>query len=243
MKLSISKGELLQALGRIQAIVEKRNSMPILANVPASRQAETRQDSSSPPPTSRSAFADRTRPRSRRRRVVSRSRLKKLFEIVRELPDDEVHPVVHTELLSRDPLRARSLHPGRDGARGVSDASRVFSPGTNWSPSRQPCLSSMIERTMYAASLDETRYNLNGVYLEVLEDDGQDPHGGHRRPPAGHVSTGPRARSRRALERGDHPPQGPRRAEAAGRRGRRRRDRARVRGQQRSGAQGRMSRS
>jgi DNA polymerase-3 subunit beta len=26
----------------------------------------------------------------------------------------------------------------------------------------------MIERTMYAASLDETRYNLNGVYFEVL---------------------------------------------------------------------------
>ncbi|MEZ4290226.1 MAG: hypothetical protein R3E53_06660 [Myxococcota bacterium] len=31
-------------------------------------------------------------------------------------------------------------------------------------------LSAMIERTMYAASVDETRYNLNGVYLEVLGD-------------------------------------------------------------------------
>jgi DNA polymerase-3 subunit beta len=31
----------------------------------------------------------------------------------------------------------------------------------------------MIERTMYAASVDETRYNLNGVYLEVLEESGQ----------------------------------------------------------------------
>ena len=29
-------------------------------------------------------------------------------------------------------------------------------------------LSQMIERTMYAASLDETRYNLNGVYFEVI---------------------------------------------------------------------------
>ena len=33
MKLSIEKPELLRGLGRIQAIVEKRNSMPILANV------------------------------------------------------------------------------------------------------------------------------------------------------------------------------------------------------------------
>jgi DNA polymerase-3 subunit beta len=31
----------------------------------------------------------------------------------------------------------------------------------------------MIERTAYAASVDETRYNLNGVYLEVLSETGQ----------------------------------------------------------------------
>ena len=31
----------------------------------------------------------------------------------------------------------------------------------------------MIECTMYAASVDETRYNLNGVYLEVLGDSGE----------------------------------------------------------------------
>ena len=28
----------------------------------------------------------------------------------------------------------------------------------------------MIERTMYSASVDETRYNLNGVYFEVLKE-------------------------------------------------------------------------
>ena len=33
MKLSIDKSELQRGLARIQAIVEKRNSMPILANV------------------------------------------------------------------------------------------------------------------------------------------------------------------------------------------------------------------
>lgn len=31
----------------------------------------------------------------------------------------------------------------------------------------------MIERTMYAASLDETRYNLNGVYFEVVPAEGK----------------------------------------------------------------------
>jgi hypothetical protein len=31
----------------------------------------------------------------------------------------------------------------------------------------------MIERTMYAASTDETRYNLNGVYVERLAETGK----------------------------------------------------------------------
>ncbi len=34
-------------------------------------------------------------------------------------------------------------------------------------------LSQMIERTMYATSTDETRYNLNGVYLELLGEAGK----------------------------------------------------------------------
>jgi DNA polymerase-3 subunit beta len=35
-------------------------------------------------------------------------------------------------------------------------------------------LSQMIEQTMYAASVDETRYNLNGVYLEVIDGERSD---------------------------------------------------------------------
>jgi DNA polymerase-3 subunit beta len=35
-------------------------------------------------------------------------------------------------------------------------------------PVQAVLLRTMIERTMYATSLDETRYNLNGVYFEVL---------------------------------------------------------------------------
>jgi DNA polymerase-3 subunit beta len=34
-------------------------------------------------------------------------------------------------------------------------------------------LGQMIERTMYAASADETRYNLNGVFVEFLPDTGK----------------------------------------------------------------------
>jgi DNA polymerase-3 subunit beta len=47
-----------------------------------------------------------------------------------------------------------------------------FSPG-QMVKLQAAVLSSMIDRTMYATSLDETRYNLNGVYFEVLKDVGK----------------------------------------------------------------------
>ena len=89
---------------------------------------------------------------------------------------------------------------------------------------------------MYAASSDETRYNLNGVFFERLAGLRQAAHGRHRRtspracrPHARHRDRGPRARC-------DHSAQGARRAEAPRRRRGRRRGRARLRGQQRARA-------
>jgi DNA polymerase-3 subunit beta len=47
-----------------------------------------------------------------------------------------------------------------------------FSSGKT-TPVQALFLSEMIERTVYAASADETRYNLNGVYVERLADSGK----------------------------------------------------------------------
>ena len=91
MKLSIEKNELLTPLSRVQAVIEKRNSMPILANVLL--HARTEDDRQ----TLQFSATDLE--------VGIRSVLtveveipgsltvaaKKFFEIVRELPEEKVH--------------------------------------------------------------------------------------------------------------------------------------------------------
>lgn len=164
MKLSIPKPDLQRALGRIQAIVERRNSMPILANVlldarkeengallVAATDLEVGIRSSSP--------AKVTKPGAL---TVS---ARKLYDIVRELPDEAVGlQATANSYLEIQSGRARF---------SLAGASAEEYPSLPEFPSdrlvRLPAavLSVMIERTIYAASVDETRYNLNGAFIEV----------------------------------------------------------------------------
>jgi DNA polymerase-3 subunit beta len=172
MKLSISKGELLTGLSRLQGIVEKRNSMPILANVLIS--ATVKGDE--PAQLQLAATDLEVGIQSSHEAKVKKAggvtvSAKKLFEIVRELPDEDIH-----------------LEAAANGYLNIKCARSAFTlAGTSTEeyptlPSFTPektasvqadVLSVMIERTMYAASVDETRYNLNGVYLEVLDEPGR----------------------------------------------------------------------
>jgi DNA polymerase-3 subunit beta len=172
MKLKIGKSELQKGLGRIQAIVEKRNSMPILANVLL--EAEKGGDGDG---TLRLAATDlEVGLRGQHAaRVETAGGLtvaaKKLFEIVRELPDDEIA----LEATANSYLDIRCL---RSHFTLAGTAAEEYPTLPEFSPEatvRIPSevLSGMIERTMYAASVDETRYNLNGVFLEVHADTGK----------------------------------------------------------------------
>ncbi len=166
MKLTIGKDELLTGLSRIQAIVDKRNSMPILANVLLEASAE--QDTGS---LQLSATDLEVTIRGVHGAEVSEPgaltvAAKKFFEIVRELPHDTVH--LHaTENSYLDIRCARSHFTLAGTAAAEYPTLPTFSAGQTVAV--QPMtLATMIERTMYAASADETRYNLNGVYIEVL---------------------------------------------------------------------------
>jgi DNA polymerase-3 subunit beta len=171
MKLQIAKAELHKGLGRIQAIVEKRNSMPILANVLL--EAEKAAGGS----VLRLAATDlEVGVRGQHPAEVDKAGgltvgAKKLFEIVRELPDENV--ALETTANSYLDIRCARSHFTLAGTAAEEYPTLpAFSPEAT---TRVPAhaLSSMIERTMYAASLDETRYNLNGVYLEVHGETGK----------------------------------------------------------------------
>ncbi len=168
MKFSISRGELYKGLSRIQSIVEKRNTMPILANVlldvpetgePA-RLELAATDLEVGIRSTHACQADQAG-------SVTVS-AKKLHEIVRELPDETVHiEVGGNAYLALRCARAEFTLAG--------NAAEEYPTLPGVAPERTAHLQAlvvgeMIERTVYAASLDETRYNLNGVFIELLRD-------------------------------------------------------------------------
>ena len=171
MKLTISKNELQRGLSRIQSIVEKRNSMPILANVLL--EASGKGDAGS----LRLAATDlevgiqgQYEAKIKKEGGLTVS-ARKFFEIVRELPDEPVElEATKNSFLSIRCARVNFTLAGTAAEEYPTLPS--FAPEKTV-PVQAAVLATMIERTMYSASLDETRYNLNGVHLEVLEDSGK----------------------------------------------------------------------
>jgi DNA polymerase-3 subunit beta len=93
---------------------------------------------------------------------------RKIFEITRELPDEDVR-------LTASEQSYLELRCARSRFNLAGTAAEEFPSLPELAPKvmgrlQAAVLSSMIERTMYAASTDETRYNLNGVYFEVVEE-------------------------------------------------------------------------
>ncbi len=171
MKLSIDKSELQRGLARIQAIVEKRNSMPILSNVLFTAEGKGEDG------TLELAATDlEVGIRGRHGAKIDKPggvtvSARKLYDIVRELPDE----VVNLETTANSYLEVR-CHRSRFTLAGT--AAEEYPSLPDFAPGRlvtlqAAVLSQMIERTMYAASQDETRYNLNGVHFEVLADEGK----------------------------------------------------------------------
>ena len=174
MKLSITKGELQKGLSRIQSVVEQRNSMPILANVLLEARSGTKV---APESVLQLAATDlevgiRT---AQPADVIEEGALtvaaKKFFELVRELPDERID-------LGSTENSFLTIHCGRAEFTLAGTASDEYPSLPEFSPKKTvsvqaALLAAMIERTMYAASVDETRYNLNGVYLEARSEVGE----------------------------------------------------------------------
>ncbi len=171
MKLSIDRGELQKGLARIQSIVEKRNTMPILANVLLDARREPGDGSLELAATDLEVGIRGTHAATVKKAGTATVSAKKLYEIVRELPDEPVQLEVGSNAyLSIECARANFTLAGT--------AAEEYPTLPSLSPERTvsaqaAVLGEMIERTMYAASADETRYNLNGVYLELLSDSGK----------------------------------------------------------------------
>ena len=166
MELQISKNDLNKILGVIQNVVEKRNTMPILANVLLSASDGFLKVSATDLEISATAKA----PAQIERVGSTTVNAKVLCDLVRELPDEQVH----LKLGEGERLEVIS---GKSQMRIIGVSSEEFPslPGLGLKveaqlPSQQ--LVEMIAKTIYAVSADETRFNLSGICFELHEAEG-----------------------------------------------------------------------
>jgi DNA polymerase-3 subunit beta len=160
MELVVRKSDLLRELQLFQGIVERNNTIPVLANVLMEAEGEEL----------RFLATDlQVALRSKCAASVSKGGkltlpAKKLFEIIRVLPDTEVRieqdksgvKVAADRFDSRIQTMPADDYPSLPHATG--DSSLVLPAGL---------LGQMIARTQFATTSDDTRYFLNGVLLVV----------------------------------------------------------------------------
>src|SRR5512137_1520629 len=161
MDIVVTKAELVSALARVQGIVERKNTVPILTCVVLeARGAELALSA-----TDLEIFLRSRHPAQVAKEGTVTVPAKKLFEIVREFPEGDVR------LIAGDKGWVR-IEMGRARFKVMSlpnDDFPALPEGTEGerieiSPS---LLVEAIEKTDFAMSHDQTRQALNGILLEI----------------------------------------------------------------------------
>ncbi len=163
MKFKIDKKDFLKVLQRIQGIVEKRNSMPILSNI----LIDVKKDRVFVTSTDLEIFIKDSSAAKVDKEGSITVNARKLYEIVKELPDETVDVSLgDADKVSVKGGRAKFKIPGLDAKEfptfPVSEESNLTKIETD-------NLKEMIDKTLFATSTDETRYNINGVLFEKAE--------------------------------------------------------------------------
>lgn len=160
MNITIAQTELNKALTIIQSIVEKKTTMPILANVLLSASEGKLHLSATNLELTAIVSVKAETPATGSTTVNA----KVFSEIIRELPDTDVNLKLSEG--ERLEIGAGSSHFKMIG---VSAEEFPSLPGISVpvkSKIKAEQFSEMISKTIYAVSHDETRFNLNGVYFE-----------------------------------------------------------------------------
>lgn len=166
MELKIATTELAKALGRSQGIVEKKSTMPILSHV----LLEARKDQIIVSATDLDLAVSSEH--SEGCEILKDGALavsaRHLYEIVRALPEQQVTlKKAHNNYLEvrSGPSEFRIVGLPAEDFPALPRFEKV--PFGEIDPQQ---LLDMIERTFFAVSTDETRYNLNGVFFEPSAD-------------------------------------------------------------------------
>jgi DNA polymerase-3 subunit beta len=167
MKLAISKAQLLLGLQRVQNVVERRTTMPILSNA----LLKTEPTGLALAATDLEVGIQSVLPAEILETGAITVKARSLLDIVRELPETTVK--LQTKENSRLEITANKSVFNILGL-PAEDFPEI--PGFSNDDSQQyvrmngATVFSMLDKTLYAASTDEARYHLNGIYFEIVEE-------------------------------------------------------------------------
>jgi DNA polymerase-3 subunit beta len=157
MEFEIDREEFAKGLSRIQNVVEKKGTMPILLNV----LIETNEKGVSITGTDLEIALKSFHPAEKLKEGRTTLSAKKLYEVIKELPEKKVSLKVKenhwVEIIS-----GRSNFNIMGLAADSFPSLPVFEEET-FVVAEGKTLKEMIERTIFAVSSDESRYNLTGV--------------------------------------------------------------------------------
>jgi DNA polymerase-3 subunit beta len=168
MKLKADRATLLKALAHVQSVVERRNTIPILANV----MLAVRDGGLTLTATDMEIAIVEDVPASTSRNGACTAPAATLYEIVRKLPDNAEIELDHGggdgQLALRAGRYATSLVVlPTDDFPSMTAGTLPYKFGLSAS-----VLRGLIDRTKFAISTEETRYYLNGIYLHAAESEG-----------------------------------------------------------------------
>ncbi|MDJ0821631.1 MAG: DNA polymerase III subunit beta [Paracoccaceae bacterium] len=168
MKISIERGALLRAVSQAQSVVERRNTIPILANVLIEAEGDT--------VTFRATDLDievlDKAPAQVERAGGTTVSAVTLHEIVRKLPDGALVTLAEDSAAGRLNVTA-----GRSSFNLATLPKEDFPVmasseyACNFS-AKSDVLRRLFDKSKFAISTEETRYYLNGVYMHVADADG-----------------------------------------------------------------------
>ena len=166
MKLKIKKDEILKGLQRIQGVVDKKNTMPILSNMLLAADDKGVEITAT---DLEIGLRGRYAAEVEKPGAVTVS-AKKMFEIVRELPDENIQIRVEDNnwvkiVSGRSQFKLvglpREEYPSMPD---VAEEGMITIAGDD--------LREMIRKTLYAAGENDARYVLNGLFVHLAPEKG-----------------------------------------------------------------------
>jgi DNA polymerase-3 subunit beta len=164
MEFITNRDNILKGLSKIQSIVERRNTMPILSNVLIKTDKDFLNISATDLEVS---FSGRVPAQIKESGAITVS-AKKLYEIIREFPDEDIS-------FKKDEnnwfiIKCKNINfkivglPADEFPSLPEDTDDI-----SYSDVNKNVLKEMIEKTIFSISTEESRINLSGVYIEKLE--------------------------------------------------------------------------